>query len=272
MALGNWVTAQRKAYMDGTLTNERRELLEQLGMRLGVSKADIQWREMYDLACAYYEAHNDLEVPTRFKTKDGSAPDPEGRGLGNWIKAQRELEKDDKLDVERKKLLEKIGMRFEIKDNDEEWKKMYQLAKRYYDKHKNLEVSQEFKTSNGTDFDPQGKCLGTWVVTQRRYYQDGRLLEERKKLLAAVGMRFESKDLKKQWMEMYNFAKAYYEQNGNLEIPARFVADNGKKLGKWVVNQRTDHQNGILLDERKELLEGIGMRFELKRNRTKVKK
>ena len=122
------------------------------------------------------------------------------------------------------------------------------------------------------DFDPQGKCLGTWVVTQRRYYQDGRLLEERKKLLAAVGMRFESKDLKKQWMEMYNFAKAYYEQNGNLEIPARFVADNGKKLGKWVVNQRTDHQNGILLDERKELLEGIGMRFELKRNRTKVKK
>lgn len=272
MALGNWVRVQRKAYAEGTLIGERRELLEQIGMRLGVSKFDIQWQEMYELACVYYDTYNDLEIPSRFKTKDGITPDSEGKGLGSWIKVQREMEKADKLDTKRKELLEKIGMRFEIKDNDKEWKKMYHLAQSYYEEHQNLEVSQEFKTNDGIDFDPNGKCLGTWIVTQRRYYQDGRLLEERKKLLDAIGMRFEPKDYNQQWMEMYDYAKAYYEQNGNLEIPARFVADNGKKLGKWIVNQRTEHQNGILLDERKELLEEIGMRFQLKRKSSKSKK
>lgn len=40
------------------------------------------------------------------------------------------------------------------------------------------------------------------------------------------------------WDMYYGHAKAYYEENGNLEIPARYVTADGYALGRWVFNQK----------------------------------
>ena len=275
--LKNWVRMQQAAFKNGTLTDERKVLLDDIGMRFE-NVADINWKEMYRLATIYYEHYNDLEVPSRFKTKDGYTHDNGGKGLGNWVKTQRELEKNSTLSEERRKLLEKIGIRFEIKDAETYWQEMYSLAKNYYLENDNLNVSQTFKTKDGIHYDEDGKCLGTWIVTQRRYYQDGRLTDERKRLLDAIKMRFETFDFDENWLENYNLAKSYYLHYGNLEVPSRFAtndgvneSEDGFKLGRWIVNQRSDHNAGKLKNDRKELLEEIGMRFELKRKSSKVK-
>ena len=61
----------------------------------------------------------------------------------------------------------------EIEANEEykKWMKNYKLAKIYYDHYGNLEIPQNFKTTNGYEYDEEGINLGDWISTQRRAYK-----------------------------------------------------------------------------------------------------
>lgn len=64
------------------------------------------------------------------------------------------------------------------------------------------------------------------------------------------------------WELMYQHAKAYYEENGDLEVPARYLTPDGYSLGKWIFNQRGIRKgtiDGTLTEERIRRLEKIGM-------------
>ena len=95
-----------------------------------------QWMNNYNLAKLYFEHYGNLEVPFRFKTKDGINKDEEGVALGVWIKNQSQAYKGNvtnKITQEHIELLNKIGMRWENKVNlEEQWMNNYNLAKIYY--------------------------------------------------------------------------------------------------------------------------------------------
>ena len=116
--LGSWISTLRKAYKGkGTnkITEEQIELLKQIGMRFETNKNEEEWYKKYALAKAYYEHHGDLEIPTNFKTINGYEYDESGVALGIWISTQRQAfkgQKDSKLDEERIKLLNQIGMKW----------------------------------------------------------------------------------------------------------------------------------------------------------------
>ena len=252
--LGVWLNYQRQ---NKILSDERRNLLNNIGMRFG-DYNDLQWNKNYELAKKYYECYGDLEIPVKFKTINGYLYDEMGVSLGVWLNNQRQ---NKNLSDERKKLLVNIGMRF--KDyNGLQWNKNYELAKMYYEHYGNLEIPQKFKTSNGYLYDEMGVSLGVWLNNQR---QNKNLSDERKKLLVNIGMRF--KDYNGlQWNKNYELAKAYYEHYGDLEIPIKFKTINGYEydetgvnLGTWLYIQR---QNKNLSDERRMLLINIGMHFE----------
>ena len=141
------------------------------------------------------------------------------------------------------------------------WEEMYELAKKYYEYHGDLEIPQKFKTINGYEYNETGINLGIWLASQRA---NKNLSEERRRLLSNIGIRFEDYyDL--QWNKNYELAKKYYEYHGNLKIPVKFKTingyeynDTGVNLGKWLYTQR---QNKNLSDERRKLLSNIGMRF-----------
>ncbi len=59
-------------------------------------------------------------------------------------------------------------------------------------------------------------------------------------------------------MNGYNQAKAYYEENGNLDIPKGYISD-GFGLGLWLDRQKKRYRNGKLSDEYIKLLEYIGI-------------
>ena len=67
------------------------------------------------------------------------------------------------------------------------------------------------------------------------------------------------------WLQMYEYAKHYYKLNGNLEVPAKYVNELGVKLGSWIRTQRVSYQNDDLLEERKLLLNEIGMIWKIKK-------
>ena len=67
------------------------------------------------------------------------------------------------------------------------------------------------------------------------------------------------------WDLMFEHAKKYYRENGDLDVPKRYVTPDGFTLGTWINTQRMVHEgksNGILTEERVKKLESIGMRWE----------
>ena len=264
--LGCWIANQRRTCLP---ESERGKLLSQIGMRFENKISTLTWEEMYEYAKKYYETHEDLEVPAKFKTNDGATYDPNGKiNLGQWIRSQRHLCHPES---ERGKLLFQIGMRFENIISTLSWKEMYEYAKKYYGAYGNLEIPQKFKTNDGTTYDSNGKInLGKWISNKRQKCSPK---SEQGKLLLQIGMRFECIKAKSTlpWNEMYEYVKKYYEAYGNLEIPQKFKTNdgvtydpNGKlNLGEWIGTQR---KKCLPESERGKLLSQIGMRFENKKS------
>lgn len=276
--LGKWISLQREAYngrKDYKITNEHIEMLEEIGMIFNIR--ENRWMENYNLAKAYYKYYGNLEVPVNFKTINGIDYNIKGQKLGTWIQTQRRAFKGKagfELTSEKLKLLEEIGMIFDV--NSEKWLYMYNLAKKYYAHHGDLEIATYFKTSNGYEKDENGYNLGLWLKSQREAYRkerkDLKLTSSQIKLLEKIGIRWSNIDKMSQWMEKYNLAKAYYMCYGNLEIPVNFKTsngydndDNGIKLGSWIKSQREAYGRQRpeynLTSEKIALLESIGMRW-----------
>lgn len=67
------------------------------------------------------------------------------------------------------------------------------------------------------------------------------------------------------WDLMYNCAKEYYLENGNLNVPKRYITSDGYTLGSWLYTQRSVYSGrvkGNLSDAQIQKLEAIGMRWE----------
>ena len=252
--LGRWLANQRSKK---NASDERRNKLIQIGFKYNENRVDL-WNKMFDLAQKYYEHYGNLSVPVKFKTKNGIDYDEDGIYLGDWIRNQRY---HGNLSDDQRKKLDLIGMRFDKVLED--WNYMYDLAKKYYEYHGNLEVPFKFITKNGVKLDICGYSLGSWIYQQRK---NSNLSAEKKEKLCLIGMRFDNIRKFSEWEDMYELAKRYYEHNGDLEVPCRFKTINGVdyeedgvNLGRWLANQRA---NKKLSEEKKEKLGLIGMRFD----------
>ena len=138
------------------------------------------------------------------------------------------------------------------------WQTMFEQAKKYYSESGDLEAPARFITNDGYS-------LGHWIYNQRavrKGQQTGNLSEEQIEKLNSIGMRW---DLYTDysWEKNFNAAKNYYEKNGHLDVPSRFVTRDGLPLGAWLSSLRTWESSGIhpkyLSAERKKQLESIGM-------------
>lgn len=116
---------QRIAYQGNQnyrITKEQIDLLESIGMVFeGIFEK--RWMERYNLAKAYYEHYGNLDIPQKFRTKNGYEYDEAGTALGAWIAKQRSAYQENpncKITEGRIALLESIGMTWSIKNNRSE--------------------------------------------------------------------------------------------------------------------------------------------------------
>ena len=239
--LGQWITNQRHQISP---ESEHGQKLLNIGMRFDKKIIVKTWEEIYEYAKAYYEEYGDLEVPYRYKTDDGIK-------LGRWIVWQRKITLPES---EQGQKLLNIGMRFDKKIIVKTWEEMFEYAKAYYEEHGDLEVPYTYK------IDDEIK-LGRWIVRQRQITPPES--EQGQKLLS-IGMNFDKKAIIIPWEEMYEYAKVYYEEYGDLEVPTNYETASGVKLGQWISNQR---QTTNPESERGQKLSAIEMRFEKKKIR-----
>lgn len=61
------------------------------------------------------------------------------------------------------------------------------------------------------------------------------------------------------WMNFYNELLKYYNSNGNINIPAKYVTSDGIKLGNWLKKQKEIYSRARLSEDRIILLEKLGI-------------
>ena len=257
--LGQWLTTQKKDYTYGKLSSKQIELLEKIGIEWKVIKT---FEESYELAKNYYEVHGNLLINYDFKTIDGSTYNKNGYSLGSWLVNQRRNYRLGKLSKEIIKLLEDIGIVWNVIKTFEE---SYQLALNYYNQYGNINLPNNYYLEDGYN-------LGGFIYNQKILRRDNKLSDERIELLDKLGIDWSIKEVKKSpgWDFMYKLATAYYNHYKNLEVKREFVTkdgvtvdSDGYNLGRWVSRQRVYYKNNKLSQEQIDKLEAIGMKWNL---------
>lgn len=243
--LGIWIVNNRKRYADGLLLPDRVRALNSIGMFWSIHEKN--WQDMYTALLEYQSIHGDLNVPSKYVTENGQP-------LGRWLIHQTVLHFKGTLSREHEEKLESIGVIW--RTNDAKWAFMYKLATKYQKEHGNLNIPQNYTTSDD-------QALGIWLQTQRNNYRDGKLKPERIKLLEDIGINWHLKQCYS-WEEMYSLAAEYYKTNGNLAIPRSYKAPNGANLGTWLSSQRQKYRQGKLTKEKTLALENIGVVWDFK--------
>lgn len=206
------------------------------------------WDAWYDLAEEYYHKHSNLLVPASYVT-------PSGEKLGQWISTQRRYYKGTTrrghISTEQILALEKIGMIWDPIQS--QWELAYEDAQAFFNSYGHLTVPKNYKGRNGTN-------LNAWLSNQRSkffHWGEGTLTADQIERLESIGMRWHCHLSK--WEEMYLVAKDYYDNNGTLTIPERFITSGGIKLGAWLERQRKKNREGSLSQKQVKLLNDIQM-------------
>lgn len=99
-----------------------------------------------------------------------------------------------------------------------------------------------------------GSTLHLWVARQRNL-KDKLPMDKRRKLddLGFVWSPFEWK-----WRKGFESLKRYKLQNGDFEVPYKYIDEDGFKLGVWVHSQRDKRRPPN--KERMDLLKKIGFK------------
>ena len=250
--LGEWITRLRNYRRSGIkktyLTEARMKALEQIGMRWDVY--DYLFERNFAAAVEYHSAYGTLDVP-------GDYVNANGIRLGGWIKYLRKMRRKDTLRLSEEQIarLDELGMIWEGK-TQLAWERAYAAARCYWERKGNLNIPEQYQTEDGFR-------LGKWLSRQCDDEQRGVLSEERKKRLEKIGMVWHGKQ-QLRWDKATSAAKAYYEENGNLDIPGVYKTDDSFGLGLWLKMQHEYERSGSLPDDRRRKLEEIGMEWEKK--------
>ena len=134
------------------------------------------------------------------------------------------------------------------------WDHYFSEASIYYAEHRNLRVPVDYAT-------PAGLHLGSWVQLQRLIRlgkRMGTLSEQQIQRLDSIGMIWDDR-AEFAWKRGLEHAKAYFEEHGNLLVPAKYKAKDDFALGHWIMTKRKDCSNGRMTEEEIRQLDALGM-------------
>ncbi len=233
------------------------DLLDTL-MNINSEFAPQSWDDSYQLALNYYKKYKNLNISRKFKTDDGITYNEYGYALGEWLAVQKREYTYGKLSLEQIKKLEDIKI---VWKSVKTWEEAYELAKKYYDVHKDLKISYDFKTIDGYTPNNNGYSLGSWLVNQRRNYRLGKLGKDKIKKLEDIGIVW---NIIKSFEESYKLVLEYYKENGHINIPKSYDTKDGYNLGGFLFNQKLLKRDGKLSKDRIQLFDDLGIDWTIK--------
>tara|TARA_R100000030_G_scaffold98810_1_gene89187 strand:+ start:789 stop:3887 length:3099 start_codon:yes stop_codon:yes gene_type:complete len=221
--IGNWGHRQRQKRRLGKLSSEKINLLNKVNFNWYPREED--WEEKYQLLVEFIKENGHALVPSDHPI------------LGTWVGHQRQFAKDNALDPIRKKLLDKIGFIWDVRE---------------YTLQENIKHFKEFARDYGhTRVPSDHPILGSWMSNVRTAKKKGKLSGKLIKQLEEIGIIWNLLD--QQWLDNYELLKEFKKDFGNLKVPRDYP-----KIGSWANNQKHNKRAGKLSSKRIELLNEIG--------------
>ncbi len=236
-ALGRWVSKCRAQYRKGTLGKDLVKILESLPQWHWDLK-ESQWFRYYDFLREYVSREGHGDVPKKHAEK--------GINLGNWVCMQRF--KKDTLSTVQINALENID-KWSWHVLESRWEKSFSALCAFAIREGHFEPSADH-LENGIN-------LSNWIYTQRS--KKAKLSLERIRALEALpNWKWELRKNprpKIPWEQAYDVLRRYVEKNGTSRVPAKYIDEDGFKLGVWVGTQR--QKKSHLSKDRIEALEKL---------------
>ncbi len=247
--LSKWLSDQRQNYYGNRkqkLTEEQIRRLGSIGMEWK-TKNEVAWDKRYAALKAYFDEHGNIDVPLDMLLSDGK----DGKSLALWMKVQRKYYREGKLTDEQIEKLNAVGMVWDLPDT---WEVGFAHAEQYYRENGNLLVPTGHVCADGYN-------LRSWINNQRanrnhptRYHA---VTDEQAERLEKIGMVWNVAE--QQWNESYELAVAYFRENANLDVPAKYKTSDGFALWEWLSTQRKKRREGELSADRIQKLDALKM-------------
>jgi superfamily II DNA or RNA helicase len=205
-----------------------------------VEETTARWEFWLGLLEQYIQENGDALVPAKGLYH--------GRKLGAWVNEQRTLYYDGSLSPLRVERLS--GLDSWVWDaRAAAWEDAAEHLERYADENGDALVP--------TNCIVDGFRLGQWVGIQRMRYTKGTLSTQRKDRLSAVkGWVWDLSEAK--WEQGFRHLLRYFETYGTTDVPQKYEAADGYRLGSWVNTQRQAYkQKKAKPDHVKRLLEAF---------------
>lgn len=223
--VGKWLVQQLRGLEKGVLSPEKAEKMHSLMAQTGISsktQSQQKWEAKFECARALTEKYGLYRNwPEGKETKESL----------RWIKGQLKKLEAGQLRYNEVEMLKSIGV---VPENKEDpWMRNFRLAEEYHTLHGNLDVPASYVTE-------EGARLGTWVCRQRSIYNGSApgksLTAQQVQLLEGIGMEWNPR--RKAFETGLQAAQRYYRENGNLNVPTKYVDDLGFPLFQWLADIR----------------------------------
>jgi hypothetical protein len=197
------------------------------------NKLEQRWLRMFLELLNFKNVHGHTNVPAKYI---------KFKALGYWVRKQRYIYNQDKLDPLRKELLQSIGFNFRLM-SIHDWDTMYDKLLQFKNEHRHVCITDRNK-------DVQ---LYNWLGYQRKLYWRGKLEGQKLDKLKTLGVDMQNKTLNR-WEIKYGRLVKFRKKHGHLFVCRSFT--NDKELISFVKVIRRDKNN--ISAERKEKLDKIG--------------
>lgn len=254
-----WTRQQRGKYQKRTLSEHYVSEFRDHGlMEVLETPLDTAMRHVEE----YYKEHGNIDFDTSYIC-------PDGYKLGVWLRTLRDkyLNNKNKKPYPQEVIdrLNEMGIVWSKTEN--RWQKSYQACKAYLDTHEGYTLPADLTAEDGA-------VIKNWLTNNKKLYRQGKLPEERAKMLEAIHIleitfcmsMYSPEDAEifktadgKLWLDNYRKCRDYLDEKGGSYLPIDMLTVNDKPMNKWLYVNRRRYNSGSLPKEKRELLEVIGI-------------
>ena len=239
-ANNTWILKQRRAYKEKTISEYRKNKLENLGEgNIWYWHESEEWNKHLGILLDYITEFEQIPVNNKDHVLLYN-----NFNIGSWCQVQRSNYKNNKLSEYRIEKLEKIE-KWWWNWNDMNFNKHFNCLIKYIKNNENQLPKQDVILDDIN--------IGSWISDRRQDYRLGRLSDDKIKKFENIDIWYWEKD---DFKIKYDLLKEYMINNNN-RLPKIYTEYKKIKLGHWCDGRRQDYKNDRLSEERIILLEQI---------------